>query len=109
MNKLSKLTLLCAAFAGMMACSDGKIAKGDYGIIPLPQEVSMVNGSSFVLTPSTSIIYPEGNDLLKQAGEFLASYIKEATGYAPKVGTDKSSKPIHLSVDKSISNPEATG
>ena len=41
MNKLSKLTLLCAAFAGMMACSDGKIAKGDYGIIPLPQEVSM--------------------------------------------------------------------
>ena len=64
MNKLSKLTLLCAAFAGMMACSDGKVAKGDYGIIPLPQEVSMINGGSFVLTPSTSIVYPEGNDLL---------------------------------------------
>ena len=106
MNKLSKLTLLCAAFAGMMACSDGKVAKGDYGIIPLPQEVSITNGGSFVLTPSTSIIYPEGNDLLKQAGEFLASYIKEATGYAPKVATAKSSKPIHLSIDKSISNPE---
>ena len=27
MNKLSKLTLLCAAFAGMMACSDGKSRK----------------------------------------------------------------------------------
>lgn len=106
MNKLSKLTLLCAAFAGMMACSDGKVAKGDYEIIPLPQEVSITNGGSFVLTPSTSIIYPEGNDLLKQAGEFLASYIKEATGYAPKVATAKSSKPIHLSIDKSISNPE---
>lgn len=106
MNKLSKLTLLCAAFAGMMACSEGKVAKGDYGIIPLPQEVSITNGGSFVLTPSTSIIYPEGNDLLKQAGEFLASYIKEATGYAPKVVTAKSSKPIHLSIDKSISNPE---
>ncbi|MCS2889938.1 glycoside hydrolase family 20 protein [Parabacteroides faecis] len=106
MNKLSKLTLLYAAFAGMMACSDGKVAKGDYGIIPLPQEVSITNGGSFVLTPSTSIIYPEGNDLLKQAGEFLASYIKEATGYAPKVATAKSSKPIHLSIDKSISNPE---
>lgn len=73
----------------MMACSDGKVAKGDYGIIPLPQEVSITNGGSFVLTPSTSIIYPEGNDLLKQAGEFLASYIKEATGYAPKVATAK--------------------
>ena len=106
MNKLSKLTLLCAAFAGMMACSDGKVAKGDYGIIPLPQEVSMINGGSFVLTPSTSIVYPEGNDLLKQAGEFLAAYIKEATGYAPKVVTTKGSKPIHLSIDKSISNPE---
>ena len=106
MNKLSKLTLLCAAFAGMMACSDGKVAKGDYGIIPLPQEVSMINGGSFVLTPSTSIVYPEGNDLLKRAGEFLAAYIKEATGYAPKVVTAKGSKPIHLSIDKSISNPE---
>ena len=106
MNKLSKLTLLCAAFAGMMACSDGKVAKGDYGIIPLPQEVSMINGGSFELTPSTSIVYPEGNDLLKQAGEFLAAYIKEATGYAPKVVTAKGSKPIHLSIDKSISNPE---
>lgn len=106
MNKLSKCTLLCAAFVGMIACSDGKIAKGDYGVIPLPQEVSITNGASFVLTSSTSIIYPEGNDLLKQAGEFLASYVKEATGYAPKVVTEKSSKSTLLSIDKSISNPE---
>ena len=106
MNKLSKYALLCAAFAGMVACSDGKVVTGDYQIIPLPQDVSLTNGTPFILTPSTSIIYPEGNDLLKQAGEFLASYIKEATGYAPKVVTDKSAKPINLSIDKSISNPE---
>lgn len=106
MNKLSKYALLCAAFAGMVACSDGKVVTGDYQIIPLPQDVSLTNGTPFILTPSTSIIYPEGNDLLKQAGEFLASYIKEATGYAPKVVTDKSAKPINLSIDKSISAPE---
>lgn len=106
MNKLSKYALLCAAFAGMVACSDGKVVTGDYQIIPLPKDVSLTNGTPFILTPSTSIIYPEGNDLLKQAGEFLASYIKEATGYAPKVVTDKSAKPINLSIDKSISNPE---
>ena len=106
MNKLSKYALLFAAFAGMVACSDGKVATGDYEIIPLPQDVSQINGTPFLLTPSTSIIYPKGNDLLKQAGEFLASYIKEATGYTPKVVTDKSAKPIHLSIDKSISNPE---
>lgn len=106
MNKLSKYALLFAAFAGMVACSDGKIVTVDYQIIPQPQDVSLINGTPFILTPSTSIIYPEGNDLLKQAGEFLASYIKEATGYAPKVVTDKSAKPISLSIDKSISNPE---
>ena len=106
MNKLSKYALLFAAFAGMVACSDSKVATGDYEIIPLPQDVSLTNGTPFILTPSTSISYPEGNDLLKQAGEFLASYIKEATGYAPKVVTDKSAKPINLSIDKSITNPE---
>ena len=77
MNKLSKYALLCAAFAGMVACSDGKVVTGDYQIIPLPQDVSLTNGTPFILTPSTSIIYPEGNDLLKQAGEFLASILRK--------------------------------
>lgn len=106
MNKLSKYTLLCAAFAGLVACSDGKVAKGNYEVIPLPQEVSETNGHPFILSSSTPIVYPEGNDLLKQTGEFLASYIRESTGYTLKVVSGKASKPIHLSVDKSISNPE---
>lgn len=106
MNKLSKYALLFAAFTGMVACSNQKVATADYGIIPLPQDVLLVSDVPFVLTPSTSITYPEGNDLLKQAGEFLASYIEEATGYAPEVVTSQRMKPIHLAIDKSITHPE---
>lgn len=106
MNKLSKYALLFAAFTGMVACSNPKVATADYGIIPLPQDVLLVSDVPFVLTPSTSITYPEGNDLLKQAGEFLASYIEEATGYAPEVVTSQRMKPIHLAIDKSITHPE---
>lgn len=106
MNKLSKYALLFAAFTGMVACSNPKVATADYGIIPLPQDVLLVSDVPFVLTPSTSITYPEGNDLLKQAGEFLASYIEEATGYAPEVVTSQRMRPIHLAIDKSITHPE---
>ena len=81
MNSLSKLALVLTFCTGMIACSGGKAVKGDYGVVPLPQEVTLTNGNPFVLSPSTKIFYPEGNDKMKKNAEFLASYIKEITGY----------------------------
>lgn len=107
MNKLSRYALMLTAFTGIIACSDGKTEKGDYGIIPLPQEVTLSNAAPFILKPSTQIVFPEGNEQMKLTAEFLSSYIEELTGYAPEITTSgKGGKVIHLSLDKSITQPE---
>lgn len=59
MNKLSKLALVLTFCTGMIACSGGKAVKGDYGIVPLPQKVTLTDGNPFVLSSSTKILYPE--------------------------------------------------
>ena len=41
MNSLSKLALVLTFCTGMIACSGGKAVKGDYGVVPLPQEVTL--------------------------------------------------------------------
>ena len=106
MNSLSKLALVLTFCSGMIACSGGKAVKGDYGVVPLPQEVTLTNGNPFVLSPSTKIFYPEGNDKMKKNAEFLASYIKEITGYELATATGQPGKGISLVIDQSIQNPE---
>ena len=106
MNSLSKLALVLTFCTGMIACSGGKAVKGDYGVVPLPQEVTLTNGNPFVLSPSTKIFYPEGNDKMKKNAEFLASYIKEITGYELATATGQPGKGISLVIDQSIQNPE---
>ena len=107
MNRLTKYALLLAACAGTMACSDRKKAQGDFEIVPLPQEVKAQNSHPFLLTPATVITYPEGNEQMQQTAWFLASYIEDVTGYAIRTAPSAEGKaPIHLSVDKSIQNPE---
>lgn len=106
MNSLSKLALVLTFCTGMIACSGGKAVKGDYGVVPLLQEVTLTNGNPFVLSPSTKIFYPEGNDKMKKNAEFLASYIKEITGYELATATGQPGKGISLVIDQSIQNPE---
>lgn len=105
MNKLSKYVTMLAVAVGMLSCSGGKTVRADYGIIPLPQEVEVVNGASFVLKPSSKIVYTEGNTGMADNARFLASYVKEATGYELKVEAG-SSGDICLALDGSIPNPE---
>ena len=106
MNKLTKYACILTAMAGAMACSDGKKAQGDYAIIPLPQEVVTQGSAPFLLKPSTPISYQEGDTEMGQTARFLASYIKEATGYEPKVIAGNADKSIHLSIASDIRNPE---
>ena len=84
MNKLTKYACILTALAGAVACSDGKKAQGNYAIIPLPQEVATQGSAPFLLKPSTPISYQEGDTEMEQTARFLASYIKEATGYERK-------------------------
>lgn len=107
MNKFTKYAFFAAAFAGIFACSEGKKVQGDYGIVPLPQQVSLQGSAPFLLKPSTSIVYPEGNEKLEKTARFLASYIKDATGYEPEVKTKGTGNVINLSLASDLENPEA--
>ena len=106
MNKLSKNVLVIVTSLLVLSCLDRKTVKGDYEIIPLPQQITLENGS-FILKNSTQITYPEGNDVLKQNAEFLASYIQEATGKNLQIvpGTPASNS-INLVINEAIENPE---
>ena len=106
MNNLNKWALMFTLCAGMIACSGDKAVKGDYGVIPLPQEVSLTSGSPFVLSSSTKICYPEGNEPMKKNAEFLSSYVKDITGYALEVTPGNAAKGIQLVIDQSIQNKE---
>lgn len=80
---------------------------GNLNVIPLPQEVvEAQNGSSFVISSSTSISYPEGNDKMKRNAEFLASYIKKLTGVEAKLTTSETKNSIILKIDSSVEQNE---
>lgn len=106
MNRLIKCTLVLAFCAGMVACSGGKAVKGDYAIIPLPQEVTLAEGTPFILSPSTKIIFPEGNEGMADNAAFLSSYVKESTGFELATANGEASKAINLVIDQSIQQPE---
>ncbi len=106
MNKLTKYACILTAIAGAVACSDGQKAQGDYAVIPLPQEVAVQGSAPFLLKPSTPITYQEGDAEMEQTARFLASYIKEVTGYEPKVTAGDAGKGIHLSIASDIQNKE---
>lgn len=106
MNKLTKYVCILTVAAGVTACSDGKRIEGDYGIIPLPQEVSLQGSSPFLLKPSTQITFTEGDVEMEQTAKFLASYIKESTGKELQVKSGEADRSIHLSIVSDIQNPE---
>ena len=106
MNKLTKYACMLAAIAGMTACSGGQKVQGDYGVIPLPNEVNVQNSAPFVLKSSTPILFDEGNADLERVAHFLAGYIKDATGKELKVKAGNEGKGIRLSIVSDIEAPE---
>lgn len=92
----------------LSACSPTKTEVGNLNVIPQPQEVNQdVQAAPFVINPQTCIVYPAGNEKLQRTAEFLASYIKEATGTAVRTTTEAESKnAVILSIDTIISHKE---
>ena len=68
--------------AGFMLLScNTEVKEANYQIIPLPQEISVMDQAApFILSNGTKIMYPEGNEKMQKNAEFLASYIKDLTG-----------------------------
>ena len=107
MNKRFLMVLLAAfmSFAGAMAADDNRVA--DYNVIPLPQEVTLTQKGAFVLTGTTPIVYPEGDEQLKNDAQFLSDYIADVT--ALRLTTTTSAKvknAITLRLNKKVQSKE---
>jgi len=92
----------------LSACTLTKREVGNLNVIPQPQEVVQnFQENPFVIHSGTKIVYPAGNEKLERTAEFLASYIKEATGLTVQCTTEnKESDAIILSVDTAIKQKE---
>ena len=101
MGGLGMLCLLALA-----ACKTTTV--GSYEVIPLPQEISVTKGEKpFVLNGPVQVIYPEGNQNMKENAGFLANFIQEITGQKAEISSKQNAKQgIFLEIDPSIPQPE---
>ena len=79
MRNLFKIAGLLALTGFISSCND-KETTANYQVIPLPQEITTAQSQPFTLNGSVKIIYPEGNEKMQRNAQFLANYLKKATG-----------------------------
>ena len=63
--------LCCCAF---FSCTQNEQA--NYQVIPLPQDITMTDGGSFMLDNSVQIIVPKDNSKMMRNAQFLSEYVK---------------------------------
>ena len=100
------MVLLAAfmSFAGAMSADDNRVA--DYNVIPLPQEVTHTQKGAFVLTGTTPIVYPEGDEQLKNDAQFLSDYIADVTALRLTTTSAKVKNAITLRLNKKVQSKE---
>lgn len=91
MNRILKL-VGCMAFTCMISACTEKFSVSDYQIIPIPQEIIATDNGEFALEQHVKILYPEGNAAMQRNAVYLATYLKNATGYDFQVETGTASK-----------------
>ena len=89
---------------GLIACNDNT-PTANYQVVPLPQEITITEGTSFTLDETVAIAY-QGDEAMKQNATFLAEHIKEKVGLDLPITNQSSNKAIRLSVENSGDNPE---
>lgn len=89
------------------ACSSVQ-QSADYRVVPLPNEITPMEGKAFTLDNRVKILYPEGDaDMQRNAG-FLAGYVLESTGKTLAVEAGATgSHAIVLRLGLQTKNPEA--
>ena len=107
MKQLLKLTG-CLALAGLFASCQSAQQEANYQIIPIPQEIVTAQGNPFILKSGVKILYPEGNEKMQRNAQFLADYLKTATGkdFAIEAGTEGKNA-IVLTLGTANENPES--
>lgn len=102
-----KKTILSVAI--MMASLSVQAADANYNVVPLPQNIEMAKGKAFVLNANTVIVTDETADMQRNA-QFLADFIKEATGIQVSVVQGKAkakSGNIVLRLNKKLTGNES--
>lgn len=91
----------------LFSCSN-ETTLANYQIIPHPQEITTAPNGEFALSKGVKIIYPEGNEMMQRNAQFLAGYLKKATGtdYSIEAGT-KGNGNILLTLGLNAEKPEA--
>ena len=107
MKQLLKLTGCVALAALMSSCGSGQ-EEANYQIIPLPQEIVTSQVNPFILKSGVKILYPEGNEKMQRNAQFLADYLKTATGkdFSIEAGTEGKNA-IVLALGSEVETPES--
>lgn len=107
MKQLLKLTG-CLALAGLITSCHSVQQEANYQVVPMPQEIVTAQVKPFVLKNSVKILYPEGNEKMQRNAQFLAGYLKTATGndYVVEAGTEGKNA-IVLALGLAAENPES--
>ncbi|WP_298650661.1 glycoside hydrolase family 20 protein [uncultured Proteiniphilum sp.] len=109
--KRTKQSITAIVIALLTAsCNTGSsdTEEANYEVVPLPGEIAMHEGTPFILSGSTHIVFPEGNEKMQRNAGFLAEYLALSTGIKPAVTTDTPERnAIILSTGLDSKNPEA--
>lgn len=105
MNRMKKIMImvsLCAMFASCVQ----HLPEADYRVVPLPQEINMVDEAAFVLTGDTKIACVADDEAMQSNARLLAEYIEEKTGHKLEIVSGMAEGAIALSLDKVADNEE---
>jgi len=108
MNKIKLLILMTFATGFFFSCLAQQTSEqANYEVIPLPSEITVTTEKPFVLSSSTKIVFPKGNEKMQKNAEFLSDYLQTSVGIKPEVTNNTAKSAIILSLGLENKNPEA--
>ncbi|MEN9918258.1 MAG: hypothetical protein RL662_694 [Bacteroidota bacterium] len=77
---MKHLILCCLAALLLCSFTHANEARKPYQIVPLPNHIKTLDAAPFVLSATTQITYPKGNEQLKQTATLLSEYLSITLG-----------------------------
>ena len=82
MNTINRLLTTLMLVSALASCGTGGsgTVEANYNVVPLPNEIEAKDGAAFILSESTQIVFPEGNEKMQRNAQFLAEYLELSAG-----------------------------
>ncbi len=110
MNTINRLLTTLMLVSALASCGTGGsgTVEANYNVVPLPNEIEAKDGAAFILSESTQIVFPEGNEKMQGNAQFLAEYLELSAGIKTAVTATLPEKDaIILATGLQNDNPEA--